>query len=285
MRTTNIALALLIVATTAHAQFGDILKRIDPSQVKKTAKVAREATRDFTEAEETDIGRVVAARILKTYPLANDDKLQKYVTLVGNTVAAYSSRPTLEWHFAVVSSDVVNAISAPGGFVFITTGALKQMHSEAELASVLGHEIAHVTQKHILKEIKRANVMSAGVDLAQSTNAGAQWLNDDYASKIGQIAIDKLFKTGLSRADETEADRIGVQLADAAGYRAAEFITFLDTLKNLERTSAMKQLMATHPSPESRESALKAVMPSELRGEVLAERWSEWTVNLSTGTS
>ena len=285
MRTTNIALALLIVATTAHAQFGDILKRIDPSQVKKTAKVAREATRDFTEAEETDIGRVVAARILKTYPLANDDKLQKYVTLVGNTVAAYSSRPTLEWHFAVVSSDVVNAISAPGGFVFITTGALKQMHSEAELASVLGHEIAHVTQKHILKEIKRANVMSAGVDLAQSTNAGAQWLNDDYASKIGQIAIDKLFKTGLSRADETEADRIGVQLADAAGYRAAEFITFLDTLKNLERTSAMKQLMATHPSPESRESALKPVMPSEPRGEVLAERWSEWTVNLSTGTS
>lgn len=285
MRTTNIALALLIVATTAQAQFGDILKRIDPSQVKKTAKVAREATRDFTEAEETDIGRVVAARILKTYPLADDDKLQKYVTLVGNTVAAYSARPTLEWHFAVVSSDVVNAISAPGGFVFITTGALKQMHSEAELASVFGHEIAHVTQKHILKEIKRANVMSAGVDLAQSTNAGAQWLNDDYASKIGQIAIDKLFKTGLSRADETEADRIGVQLADAAGYRAAEFITFLDTLKKLERTSAMKQLMATHPSPESRESALKPVMPSEPRGEVLAERWSEWTVNLSTGTS
>lgn len=285
MRTTNIALALLIVATTAQAQFGDILKRIDPSQVKKTAKVAREATRDFTEAEETDIGRVVAARILKTYPLADDDKLQKYVTLVGNTVAAYSARPTLEWHFAVVSSDVVNAISAPGGFVFITTGALKQMHSEAELASVFGHEIAHVTQKHILKEIKRANVMSAGVDLAQSTNAGAQWLNDDYASKIGQIAIDKLFKTGLSRADETEADHIGVQLADAAGYRAAEFITFLDTLKKLERTSAMKQLMATHPSPESRESALKPVMPSEPRGEVLAERWSEWTVNLSTGTS
>lgn len=285
MRTVKIAAVLLIAASTAHAQLGDILKRIDPNQVKKTAKVARAATREFTEAEETDIGRVVAARILKTYPLAKDEKLQKYVTLVGNTVAAYSTRPTLEWHFAVVDADVVNAISAPGGFVFITTGALKEMHSEAELAAVLGHEITHVTEKHILKEIKRANVMSAGMDLAQSTNTGARWLNDDYASKIGQIAVDKLFKTGLSRADETEADRIGVQLADAAGYRAAEFITFLDTLKKLERTSAMKQLMATHPSPESREAALKPVMPNEPRGEVLAERWSEWTVNLSSGTS
>lgn len=285
MHSARIAAVLLIAATTAHAQLGDLLKRIDPNQVKKTAKMAREATREFTEAEEADIGRVVAARILKTYPLSGDDKLQKYVTLVGNTVAAYSTRPTLEWHFAVVDSDIVNAISAPGGFVFITTGALAHMHSEAELAAVLGHEIAHVTQKHILKEVKRSNVMAAGMDLAQSTNTGAQWLNDNTASKIGQIAVDKLFKTGLSRADETEADRIGVQLADASGYRAAEFITFLDALKQLERTSAMKQLMATHPSPESREQALAGVIPTVARGEVLADRWVEWTGNLSRGTS
>lgn len=286
MRVTNIAAAVLLVVTgTAQAQLGGLLNKLDPSKIAKTAKVAREATREFTEAEEADIGRVVAARILNTYPLAKDEKVQKYVTLVGDTVAAYSTRPTLEWHFAVLNSDIVNAISAPGGFVFITTGALKEMHSEAELAGVLGHEIAHVTQKHILKEVKRSNVMAAGMDAAQSTGAGSQWLNNDYASKIGQVAIDKLFKTGLSRSDEAEADRIGVQLSDSAGYRAAEFINFLSTLQKLERTSAMKQLMATHPSPESREAALKAVIPSEPRGEILADRWSDWTVNLSSGSS
>lgn len=281
MYTRIIAVFLIASASAAEAQFGDILKKIDPSRIKKGADVARAMTRDFTEGEEADIGRVVAARVLATYPLAKDDKLQQYVTLVGNTVAAYSARPTLEWHFAVIDTPIVNAFSAPGGFIFITTGALAQMHSEAELAAVLGHEIAHVTQKHILKEIKRANVINASVSLAQETSAGAQWLNDDYASKIGKIAYEKLFTTGLSRSDEAEADRIGYQLADAAGYRAAEFITFLDSLQKLEGTSAMKTLTATHPSPQERIKTIRPLVRDAGRGELLAERWKEWTVNLS----
>jgi predicted Zn-dependent protease len=274
--TTTILAAMLMTATAAQAQLGDLLRKIDPNKVKKTAEVARQATREFTEAEEADIGRVVAARILNTYPLAKDENLQAYVTLVGRTVAAYSARPTLDWHFAVVESDVVNAISAPGGFIFITTGTLQQMRSEAELASVLAHEIAHVTQKHILKEVKRSNVIGASVDLAGSTSAGSQWINDDYASKIGQIAVDKLFKSGLSRTDEMESDRIAVQLTDAAGYRASEFLTFLETLKTLERSNQMRQLIATHPAPAARQSALKGMAPSD-RGEVLAERWAQQT--------
>ncbi|HYS56419.1 MAG TPA: M48 family metalloprotease [Thermoanaerobaculia bacterium] len=272
---------ILLIATSAHAQFGDILKRVDPNKVKKTVDVARAANREFTEGEEADIGRVVAARVLATYPLVKDDKLQQYVTLVGNTVAAYSARPTLEWHFAVIDTSIVNAFSAPGGFIFITTGALKQMNSEAELAGVLGHEIGHITQKHILKEIKRSNVMSAGLSLAQETSAGAQWLNDDYARKIGQLAYDKLFTTGLSRSDEAEADRIGFELTDASGYRAAELLTFLASLEKLEGTSALKTLTATHPAPQDRIATLKPLVRDPNRGALLAERWSQWTVNLS----
>ena len=272
---------ILLIATSAHAQFGDILKRVDPSKIKKTVDVARAANREFTEGEEADIGRVVAARVLATYSLTKDDKLQQYVTLVGDTVAAYSARPTLEWHFAVIDTPIVNAFSAPGGFIFITTGALKQMSSEAELAGVLGHEIAHVTQKHILKEIKRSNVMSAGLSLAQETSAGAQWLNDDYASKIGKIAFDKLFTTGLSRSDEAEADRIGFELADASGYRAAEMLTFLASLQKLEGTSALKTLTATHPAPKDRIATLKPLVRDPNRGALLAQRWSQWTANLS----
>ena len=99
------------------------------------------------------------------------------------------------------------------------------------------------------------------------------------------MAVDKLFTTGLSRQDENEADRMGVQLADESGYRASEFLNFLGSLQKLERTAAMKQLTATHPSPESRQSTLKGVVPAEPRGEILADRWSEYTVNLSNGTS
>jgi len=281
MYTRITAVLLIATASAAQAQFGDILRKVNPNKIKKSADVARAMTRDFTEGEEADIGRVVSARILSTYPIAKDVKLQQYVTLVGNTVAAYSTRPALEWHFAVIDTPIVNAFSAPGGFIFITTGALAQMHSEAELAAVLGHEIAHVTQKHILKEIKRANVINASVSLAQETSSGAQWLNDDYASKIGKIAYDKLFTTGLSRSDEAEADRIGFQLADAAGYRASEFITFLQSLEKLEGTTAMKTLTATHPSPKDRIATIRPMVRDANRGELLADRWREWTVNLS----
>lgn len=271
-------LGVLIVTmsiSAAQAQFGDILKKIDPRKVKKGVDVAREATHEFTEAEEADIGRVVSARILATYPLAKNDRLQRYVTLVGNTVAAYSARPTLEWHFAVLDTDVVNAFSSPGGFIFITSGALQRMHSEAELAAVLGHEIGHCTQKHVLKEIKRTNVISAGVDLAKSTSSGS-FLNDEMGKKVSQVAYDKLFTTGLSRSDELEADRIGVELAASAGYRAPEFLHFLESLEKEEGTSAMKQFVATHPSAEDRRNAVRSALRDDQKGEALADRWKQW---------
>src|SRR5450759_1375592 len=124
MRRTALALALTMVAGSAFAQFGDLLKKLDPSKIAKTARVAHEATRDFTEGEEADIGRILA-----TYPLATNEKEQKYVTLVGNTLAAYSARPTLEWHFAVIKTPIVNAFSCPGGFIFITAGAMSHIHN------------------------------------------------------------------------------------------------------------------------------------------------------------
>ncbi|MCU1347495.1 MAG: peptidase Ste24p [Acidobacteria bacterium] len=261
------AFACTLTAGAAHAQWGDILRKLDPNKVKAGAKVLQQSTREFTEDEEADIGRMVSARILKTYPLSSNEKQQRYVTLVGNTVAAYSARPTLEWHFAVLDSPIVNAFSAPGGFIFITTGSLKQIASEAELASVLGHEIAHATQKHILKEIKRANVISSAKDLAVATSSGADWLNNDLGRRIGDLAYEKLFTTGLSRRDELEADKIGAELADAAGYNNASFITFLESLKKLAGSSEMRQLTATHPAPPT------ASRPSNRRSPITANCW------------
>ncbi|MEO8033588.1 MAG: M48 family metalloprotease [Acidobacteriota bacterium] len=268
------AVALALSANAAHAQIGDILRRIDPNQIKRGAQVARQASRDFTEEEEADIGRMVSARILHTYHLAKNDKQQRYVTLVGNTVAAYSVRPALDWHFAVIETRIVNAFSAPGGFIFITTGALEQIHSEAELANVLGHEIGHATQKHILKEIKRGNVLSSVKDLASTTAQGSRLLNDEVGKHIGDFAYDKLFTTGLSRRDELEADKIGADLASAAGYRTSAFVTFLEGLQKLEGTSEMKQLTDTHPSPRERIAALKPEINDH--GTLLAERFDSW---------
>lgn len=277
MRRRIAALVLVLTAATpAFAQLGDILRKLDPNKIKKGANVARSMTREFTEDEEADIGRVVAARILKTYPLSKNERLQKYVTLVGNTVAAYSARPTLAWHFAVIESDIVNAFSAPAGYIFITTGALQQMHSEAELAAVLGHEIAHATQKHILKEIKRSEIITSGLDLASSSTSSGSWLTDDLGKKIGEVATEKLFKTGLSRRDEEESDRIGVQLAEAAGYRGAAMLDFLHRLETLEGSTQTAVLTSTHPAPAQRIKTLTPLVHAT-EGVLLAERFGSWT--------
>jgi beta-barrel assembly-enhancing protease len=276
MRTTIAALTTLLFTFSLHAQLGDILRRVDPNKIRKGAKVMHDATREFTDDEEKDIGRVVAARILATYPLSKNDKVQRYVTLVGNTVAAYSARPTLGWHFAVLDTPVVNAFSCPGGFIFITTGALEQMHSEAELAAVLGHEVGHATQKHILKEIRRNSVFMSSVDLAGEASFGNS-LTDAVGEKLGAIAYEKLFTSGLSRRDENEADKIGVELAAEAGYRSSEFLRFLEGLQKLEGSSQMKVLVATHPRAADRITVVKPLVAKSDQGVILDDRWKSWT--------
>lgn len=276
-KTAIILVSLLSVASLAQAQIGDIIRRVDPNKIRAGVNMGRAVAHEYTEEEEIELGRVVAARVLATYPLSSNDRLQKYVTLVGNTVAAYSARPSLNWHFAVIDTPVINAFSTPGGYVFVTTGALNQMKSESELAAVLGHEVAHCTEKHILKEIKRANVYAASVDVA-SAQSNADWLTEDLAKKVADLANEKLFKTGIGRKEELDADRIGAQLAVAAGYRDDGATSFLTTLQGIEGTSsAMKQLTATHPRAADRITSLNSAIRPKQQGELLADRFKSWT--------
>lgn len=261
---------VLVLALTLASQ--PLLAQWD--LVTKGARMARALTRDFTVEEEVALGRVVAARVLATYPLADDDKLQKYVTLVGKTVALQSSRPDLAWHFAVIETDMVNAFSCPGGYVFITTGAVAQIGSEAELAVVLGHEIAHATEKHILKEIKRAGVVTEGMSIA-SEQAGAG-MGDALARKVSDLAYQKLFNTGIGRKEELEADRVGIEIAAAAGYRSDSYIHFLEALHKLAsaNNSSFSQLASTHPKPDDRLKVARAEVSDE--GAILDQRWKQW---------
>ncbi|HVR42402.1 MAG TPA: M48 family metalloprotease [Thermoanaerobaculia bacterium] len=260
-------LTAVLAAQPALAQW-DLLK--------KGATMARAMTRDFTEEEEIAIGRIVAARVLSTYPRSGNEKLQRYVRLVGQTVAEYSDRPTLDWHFVVIETPMVNAFSCPGGYVFITTGALDQITSEAELAAVLGHEIAHATERHILREIKRANVITEGLNIAQS-ELGGGGMSDELARKVSDLAYDRLFNTGIGRKEELAADRVGVKFAADAGYRSSAYRSFLESLEALAaaNSSSFSQLGSTHPRPADRLRAIQSRLAD--RGELLAERWARLT--------
>ena len=269
-----VATMAVFMSSAAYAQIGDILKHKD--KIVKGAKVAQAGAKEFTWEEEYQIGRVVAARVLATYPLSKDKKVNDYVKLIGMTLVPYSSRPDAStWHFGVLDTDVVNAFACPGNFVFVTAGALKSMKSEAELAVLLAHEISHATQKHILGEIKKANMMTAGVDLA-SSSAGGGW-TAELGQRVGNIAVEKLFTKGMSRRDELEADRMGVEIAAAAGYRTESFLAFLETSKSIDtKKSKAGQLTSTHPPAADRIAALKPKVSTD--GAVLDTRFKQWVV-------
>ena len=173
-------------------------------------------------AKEREIGFGIAATMAGRYRLVDDPALNEYVSLVGATVAQQSIRTgELQFHFGVLDTDDVNAFAAPGGYIFVTRGALALMQSESELAGVLAHEVAHVDEKHVLDDIRRSDVMSTATDEAQ--------LNGALLDAISGKGASMLFM-GLSREDEEAADSLGMLYASAVGYRPDGMIQFLEHL-------------------------------------------------------
>jgi predicted Zn-dependent protease len=218
--------------------------------------------REVDEKQEVEIGSGVASNLLGAAPLMPDVHVQKYVNQVGTWVAQQSERPNLDWHFGVLESDDVNAFATPGGYVFITKGLLLNMKSEAELAGVLAHEIAHVLKKHHLKAIQKnaqVGLLADALSIATQNSKNTEALN-----RIAGVGTE-LYARGLDKEDEFDADRIGVVLAARAGYDPYGLPLVLQTLANLNpQDSALALMFKTHPAPTARLEALDKTMPVNL---------------------
>jgi predicted Zn-dependent protease len=218
----------------------------------KAAGQASAAIMPVSLEEEAEIGQAVAARVTGRYGVLNDPALTEYVNLVGLVCAANAGRDGVTYRFAILNSDEVNAFAAPGGYIFITRGALKDMENEAQLAGVLSHEIAHTDNKHILNEIRKGNLKDAGVTLAETSGnipAGLVSLAADYGANV-------LFK-GYSRKDEYEADREGTAILHRAGYPADGLLQFLGRLDKGKGKGSLEILMSTHPVTGERITRVK----------------------------
>lgn len=199
--------------------------------------------------EERAIGGAIATRVVAQYGgLHENPALMEYVHLVGKAVAMTSDRPELNYVFGVLNSDRVNAFAAPGGYVFVTKGLLRSLRSEAELACVLGHEIAHVTQKHVLTAIRRGRALSG---LTQVTLASLGQNPQMFDAAI-QDGLKVLFENGLDRGMEHEADRKGAEFCSRVGYDPQAARDYLQMLQSLRSGAEDPVLLSTHPSARER---------------------------------
>ena len=212
-----------------------------------------------SEDDEAEIGRESAAVLLGAGPLVDDPALQRYVNRVGRWVALQSDRPDLPWRFAVMDDADINAFAAPGGYVFITKGLLARLQSEAELAAVLGHEVAHVTEKHHLVAIRK----QARGKLLGMVASAAMEENGHDAEQVAALVngAKDIYSKGLDRKDEYAADRLGMVLATRAGYDPYALPAVLQTLDRINpESSQLSLLFKTHPRPGDRLEKLDASM-------------------------
>ena len=220
------------------------------------------ASRGFTDEQEYYLGRGVAANILGRFKPYKGDPIQSYVNAVGRVVAMNSDRPETfkGYHFLVLDSEELNAVSAPSGFVFTTRGFLKLLGDEDELAAVLAHEVAHVVLAHGVSAISQSNVTSAlsviGQQVADRTTSGVSaQLTAAFGDSVAEVT-EKLLVKGYSRSQEYDADRYAVEILKRSGYSP---LALNGVLSKLESASGDdKGWFSTHPDPSKRLSELKS---------------------------
>ncbi len=251
----TILLCLLSAALPAAAfDFGSV----DWKKAAETVQKVQKANADISEPQEITLGEGIAANLLGAAPMLNNPAAQQYVNRVGRWLTLQTERPDLPWQFGVLDDNDVNAFAAPGGYVFITKGLLAQMHSEAELAGVLAHEISHVLRKHHLQAIKKGARTELLADLANDaikTNGA-----DPRFSKLVSAGTE-VYARGLDKDDEYDADRLAAVLAARAGYDPYGLPAVLQTLQSLNPADSNVALMfKTHPALAQRLSLLDQEM-------------------------
>ncbi len=207
----------------------------------------------ISESQEIQMGREASAQTLQQIGEVKDPALQAYVSRIGKELAAKTERPQLPWEFHVVDDASVNAFALPGGFVFVTRGLMTYMNNEAELATVMGHEIGHVTNRHSVSQISKSQVAQLGLGIGS--------ILSPTVARYGQLAgagLSVLFLQ-YSRDAEREADLAGFRYALIDNYDVRQMTGVFQTLDRLDQASGQQGKLpgwlATHPAPADRITA------------------------------
>lgn len=228
----------------------------------------------MSEAQEIAMGRQTHPEVLAALGAYDDPEGQRYIQEIGAKLAAVSERPQLDWTFTILDDPVVNAMALPGGYIYVNRGILAHFNSEAELASVLGHEIGHVTARHSVEQMSRAQLAQIGLGVAAIASEDFR----PYAGLAGQ-GVGLLFLK-FGRDDERQSDDLGLRYMTRAGYDPSQMPKVFSTLDRLSQSQGLRatpQWLSTHPDPGNRVADMNAriaeLPPEQRRGTVGRESY------------
>ncbi|MBC8285400.1 MAG: M48 family metalloprotease [Nitrospinae bacterium] len=226
---------------------------------KKTSKILQQSVNTIKSLqpiayeEEKAIGGRLAVEVFNRYGGAYDDpELLRYVNLVGLAVADVSSRPDIDYHFAILNTEFPNAFATPGGYVFVSIGLLKMIENEAQLAGVLAHEVAHIARKHALQTLERSRSLQGVSSLTLTVMDKDPGLFDKLIDEVSNV----LFTKGLDKNLEYEADKYGREFAYRTGYYPGALGRFIQKLGTSKENQG-SIFSSTHPTSQERLHLLK----------------------------
>ena len=210
-----------------------------------------------SESQEIQMGQQGAKEVEQSIGFYKDPAVNAYVADIGKRMAAKSERPNLPWEFHVVDDAAVNAFAIPGGFIYVTRGLMSAVNTEAELAGVLGHEIAHVTHRHSVQQISKAQLAQLGLGVGSI-------LSSDIA-KFGQLASAGLGLLFLKygRDAEHQADESGFRYSLGQNYDVREMPKVFLTLGRMSQAGGggrLPEWLSTHPDPGNRVKRIEKLL-------------------------
>jgi beta-barrel assembly-enhancing protease len=250
-----LAVAAFLSAEPVHAQLLNRLKdRLGPAAgAVETVVENRAAFQGFSEEEEIEIARNNAAQFDAQASFVDDARLDAYLNGIVQRLAAHAVPRPFEYRIKVVGDSSVNAFTFGGGFLYVNAGLLARMENEAQVAMVLGHEIAHAAESHVVEGMKADAGINLAGQLAGQAAAASGRVNGEVLAKTYEYSMNAAVN-GHGRGQESEADELGIEYMAKAGYDAREASgTFAALLKEYGDESKVDSFFySNHPRNEER---------------------------------
>jgi len=200
----------------------------------------------ISQRSEIALGAKVHEELIKEFgePLPSSHALTQFVENIGNQLVPFSERPEIPHKFFVLDHEMVNAFAGPGGYIYVTTGLLRQVGSTSELVGVIAHEVGHVSEAHAIRRLQ--------------WQLGASYLTDvvlgkGTAKEVADLLVAIYLNTGYSRDNEFEADAFAVEATASARFNPWGLVSFFEYIESIsEDQLEIFKYLSSHPTPEER---------------------------------